>query len=262
MTDVAAYLDRLGLAGEVAPTEAWLLRLHLTHLTSVPFENLDIHGDVPIVLETERLLDKVVARRRGGYCYEANGAFAWLLERVGFEVALAQCRVHGDDGFSPPFDHLALLVRLAGDDPDAAPWLVDVGFGDSFTFPCRLGWDWSEPGGRYRTRRDGDTWLLERDRGEGWAPQYALDPTPRTLDEFAPRSRWHETSPESPFRKRPLATWATATGRVTIAGDRLITTRGDDREERELPDAPTRRAVVGAWFGPAVADAVEAALSR
>ena len=66
MTDVAAYLDRLGLAGEAVPSAAWLRRLHLTHLCSVPFENLDIHGAVPIVLETARLLDKVVTRRRGG----------------------------------------------------------------------------------------------------------------------------------------------------------------------------------------------------
>lgn len=263
MTDVAAYLDRLGLVGEAAPTEAWLLRLHLTHLSSVPFENLDIHADVPIVLETERLLDKLVTRRRGGYCYEVNGAFAWLLREVGLEVSLAQCRVHeGDDGFSPPFDHLALLVRLPEDDPDDAPWLVDVGFGDSFTLPCRLGWDWSEPAGRFRTRRVDDTWHLERDRGDGWAPQFALDPTPRALDEFAPRSRWHETSPDSPFRRRPMATLVTPTGRVTIAGHRLIVTTDGDRDERELPDASERRAAVGAWFGPAVADAVEAALSR
>lgn len=262
MTGVAAYLERLGLHGEAAPTETWLLRLHVAHLSTVPFENLDIHGDVPIVLETERLLDKVVARRRGGYCYEVNGAFAWLLGAIGFRVSLAQCRVSEGEGFSPPFDHLALLVHLPSDGPDDEPWLVDVGFGDSFTLPYRLGWKSGEPAGRFRTRRDGDAWHLERDRGDGWTPQYALDPTPRTLEEFAPRSHWHETSEDSPFQRRPMATLVTPTGRVTIAGERLIVTTGGERDERELPDVAERRAVVGARFGPAVADAVEAALSR
>lgn len=261
MTDVAAHLGRLGLVGVPAPTVAWLQRLHLSHLATVPFENLDIHAGVPIVLETERVVAKVVDARRGGYCYEVNGAFAALLDAIGFDVTLTQCRVHGEDGLSAPFDHLALLVRLPADDA-AAPWLVDVGFGDSFVVPHRLGATWVEATASFRTRRQGDEWVLERDRGDGWEGQYVLDPTPRVLDEFAARSRWHETSPDSSFRRRPIATLATPAGRVTIAGTRLVVTSGDDREEHELPDTQERRAVVTAWFGSAVADAVEAALSR
>lgn len=262
MTDVPAHLERLGLSGSPAPTSAWLQRLQHSHLAAVPFENLDIHGGVPIVLEVEALLAKVVDGRRGGYCYEVNGSFAALLDAVGFDVTMTQCRVQGDDGLSAPFDHLALLVHADDDPQDAAPWLVDVGFGDSFVVPHRLGATWQEPTGSFRTRPDDTEWVLERDQGAGWHVQYVLDPAPRSLDEFAPRSRWHETSPDSPFRRRPIATLATPAGRVTIAGSRLIVTSGDDREERELPDAVERRAVVTAWFGPAVADAVEAALSR
>lgn len=262
MTDVAAYLQRLGLTGAPIPEAAWLQRLHLTHLATVPFENLDIHGGVGIVLEPARLDDKIVRRQRGGYCYEVNGAFAGLLGEVGFDVTLAQCRVHGDDGPSPPFDHLALLVHTADDPDGSAPWLVDVGFGDSFLAPHRLGTTWAEPRGTFRTRSDGGAWLLERDRGEGWQAAYALDPRPRTLDEFTARNRWHETSPASPFRRRAIATLATPAGRVTVAGDRLILTVADERSERELPDAGVRRAAVSAWFGPAVADALEVALSR
>lgn len=262
MTHVGRHCDRAGVPVPAAPTTDWLRRLHLAHLARVPFENLDIHAGVPIVLEPEHLVAKVVDQGRGGYCYEVNGALAELLGAVGYEVELAQCRVAGDDGWSPAFDHLALLVRGVGDEPDRTPWLVDVGFGDSFVLPHRLGSTWSEPTCNFRTVPDGDGWRLDRDRGDGFAPQYLLDPTPRRLEEFAPRSRWHETSPDSPFRRKPMATLATAAGRVTVAGERLIVTSGADREERELPDAEERRAAVHAWFGSAVADALEVALSR
>jgi len=55
-------------------------------MMAVPFENLDIHRGVPIVLSVPAFYEKIVTKRRGGYCYELNGLFAWLLaERHGLE---------------------------------------------------------------------------------------------------------------------------------------------------------------------------------
>src|SRR5215831_1844115 len=97
---------------------------------TVPFENLDIHLDRPIILDTRRFYQKIVEEKRGGYCYELNGCFAWLLKRIGFEVALLSARVaQKNGGFTPEFDHIALLVSLKD------RFLVDVGFGDCFTEP-------------------------------------------------------------------------------------------------------------------------------
>src|SRR6266567_8643850 len=124
--ELAAYLDRIG-AGRPAKADTAALRsLHRAHLLTVPFENLSIHLREPISLADGELIDKIVTRRRGGFCYELNGAFALLLGALGFDVGLLSARVFGDDRLGPPFDHLTLLVHTADRD---GRWLADVGFG-------------------------------------------------------------------------------------------------------------------------------------
>src|SRR5882672_2815396 len=127
------YLSRIGATLPSAPTLEVLRDLHVRHLRSVPFENLSIHLAERIELEEEVLVDKIIRRRRGGFCYELNGLFASLLSALGFQVTLLAARVSGDDRrFGPLFDHLALVVDLD------ERWLVDVGFGSYITYPLRL----------------------------------------------------------------------------------------------------------------------------
>ena len=105
-----AYLDRIGATRE-PPSAAALAALMGRHLTTVPFENLSIHLGERISLDEAALVDKIVARRRGGFCYELNGAFALLLRHLGYEVTMLAARVYGDAGPGPLFDHLALAGR-------------------------------------------------------------------------------------------------------------------------------------------------------
>jgi N-hydroxyarylamine O-acetyltransferase len=229
-SDVASYLARLGLDGPAIPSAEWLGQLQVAHLVAVPFENLDIHADRPISLRLDDLHAKIVDRRRGGFCYELNGLFRHLLERLGFDVKLVSSRVWMADGtLSPRFDHAALLVELDG------PWLVDVGFGDAFLMPHRLGEEWSEASHRrLRTVAVPGGWRLEIDEGRGWSGMYDVDPTPRRIEEFAARCRWHETSPESAFRRGPVVTRATDTGRATVRGGRFVLTADGERTEHDL----------------------------
>jgi arylamine N-acetyltransferase len=133
MLNVPAYLRRINYAGTAAPTPETLREVHRAHLFAVPFENLDIHIGRKIVCDEDTFLHKIVNERRGGFCYELNGAFAALLRALGFQVTLLSARVARSDGSdSPEFDHLTLRVDLD------EPWLVDVGFGDSFLEPLRL----------------------------------------------------------------------------------------------------------------------------
>ena len=137
--DIQAYLRRINYSGEQAPSAATLYELHRAHLLAVPFENLDIHLGRPIVLDQDALFDKIVTRRRGGFCYELNGLFALLLRELGFEVTLLAAGVaRADGGFGPEFDHLTLLVRATSLNPQSEVWLADVGFGDSFREPLRF----------------------------------------------------------------------------------------------------------------------------
>ena len=87
--NLQAYLHRINYRGEQTPTAATLCQLHRAHLLAAPFENLDIHLGRPIVLDQDALFDKIVRRRRGGFCYELNGLFALLLRELGFEVDAA-----------------------------------------------------------------------------------------------------------------------------------------------------------------------------
>src|SRR6516225_7425991 len=131
---LAAYLQRIGAARPATVDAAALRALHRAHQMTVPFENLSIHLSEPISLDPDDLLHKIVTRRRGGFCYELNGAFALLLQALGAQVSRLAARVHGEGGLGPPFDHLALVVRL----PDGSgPWLADVGFGANSSYPLR-----------------------------------------------------------------------------------------------------------------------------
>src|ERR1035438_109494 len=123
MLYVSAYLERISYLGQVDPSAETLRGLHLAHMLAVPFENLDIHLGRPIVCDEARFLHKIINARRGGFCYELNGAFAALWCALGFNVTLLSARVAGSDGSaSPEFDHLTLRVDLHEDEP----WLADV----------------------------------------------------------------------------------------------------------------------------------------
>src|SRR5262245_33969275 len=132
--DVQTYLNRIEYSGSRTPGFETLRQLHLAHLLTVPFENLSIHAREPIVLNDAALFQKIVTRRRGGFCYELNGLFSALLRELGFDVSMLSAQVARDDGeFTPDFAHMTLLVSLEKD-----RWLADVGFGDSFVEPFPL----------------------------------------------------------------------------------------------------------------------------
>ena len=102
MLNVPAYLDRIAYTGPIAPTIEVLRGLHRAHMMSVPFENLDIALNRRIACDENAFIQKIVERRRGGFCYELNGAFAGLLREIGFKVTLLSARVPRDDGSDSP----------------------------------------------------------------------------------------------------------------------------------------------------------------
>ncbi|WP_394826089.1 arylamine N-acetyltransferase [Pendulispora albinea] len=224
------YLNRIGTPLPSAPTSEVLRELQVRHLRTVPFENLSIHLDEPIDLNETALMDKIVRRRRGGFCYELNGLFAGLLHALGFRVTLLAGKVFATDGkLGPPFDHLALAVDLE------ERWLVDVGFGRFSTYPLRL--DATEPqadpSGEFRVvpTPEGD-----RDVHCDGTPQYRLELRARALTDFLPTCWWQQTSPLSHFTRSLTCSLATANGRVTLSGNRLITTANRERTETLLGD--------------------------
>jgi N-hydroxyarylamine O-acetyltransferase len=214
----------------------------------VPFENLSIHSNEPIVLEADALFEKIVRRRRGGFCYELNGLFAALLRVLGFEVEMLSAGVANPAGdFGPDFDHMTLLVQLED------RWIADVGFGDSFLEPLLL----DEPGeqvqgGRsYKFVSEGDhRIILQRNYDGAWAAQYRFSLAPHIYADYAEMCRYHQTSPQSHFTKGRICTRATTDGRVTLSELRLIDTNSKgERQEQILSGEEEYAAALRDHFG-------------
>jgi N-hydroxyarylamine O-acetyltransferase len=243
MADRVAYLARIGYRGATEPSPAVLADLHLAHLLTVPFENLSIHTGEQIRLRPDWLFDKLVRRRRGGFCYELNGLFAELLVDLGFAVERLAARVFRDDGsLGIAFGHLCLRVIAGGQ-----AWLVDVGFGDSFAVPLVLDDPGEQDDGRrrYRIEPDGD----ERILWAGARRSYRLGLTPYALGDFEPGRLYHTTSPESHFTARRVVSLLTLDGRVTLRDDHLIVTAGDDKREEPVAGAGEWRRLAAERFG-------------
>ncbi|MGW6531212.1 arylamine N-acetyltransferase family protein [Streptomyces venezuelae] len=227
---IDAYLRRIGAERPAAPTSRALRDLHLAHLRSVPFENLSIHLGQDIELTDKALVSKVVDARRGGFCYELNGAFAALLKALGFDVTLLQARVYDDAGeLGIPFDHLALRVRTE----DGGDWLADVGFGAHSERPLAYAdrGEQADPAGTFRITEtpDGDLDVVRDGKR-----QYLAEPRPRVLADFRAGAWYHRTSPDSHFTRSLVCSRLTEGGRVTLSGRTLTTTAGGERDTIEL----------------------------
>jgi N-hydroxyarylamine O-acetyltransferase len=252
--NIAAYFDRINYHGLIAPTAETLRELQVAHLLTVPFENLSVHAKQPIVLDDNALFEKIVKKRRGGFCYEANGLFAALLRSLGFDVAMLSARVANAEGeFGPDFDHMALMVSID------ERWLVDVGFGDSFHEPLLIDKSVEQwQGGRaYRIDPDGRSLILMRrddmDDAE-WKAQYRFTLQPYEYSDYEEMCRYHQTSPQSHFTRGRICSRATPDGRVTLSEMRLIVTRNGEREERVLTDEVEYAAILRERFGVVLDD--------
>ncbi|MEU2229730.1 arylamine N-acetyltransferase family protein [Streptomyces vietnamensis] len=242
---IDAYLRRIGAERPGRADAAALRELHLLHLRTVPFENLSLHLDEPVVLEEKALLNKVVAARRGGFCYEINTAFAVLLRGLGYEVALLQARVIGPDGKPGiPYDHMALLVETA----EGERWLADVGFGDHSHYPLAFDAreDQQDPGGVFRIveAEEGDLDVLRDGK-----PKYRLEVRPRELADFEAGAWYHQTSPDSHFPRSLICSRLTEEGRITLSAPKLIVRTGGEREERVLEGEEAVRDAYRELFG-------------
>jgi N-hydroxyarylamine O-acetyltransferase len=212
------YLQRIAYTGEVKLDYATLKQLMICHLQSVPFENLDVLAGKPISLDPQTIVDKIVYRRRGGYCYEVNGVFAMALDSIGFPYRIVACRPM----FYPvrrPRTHAALVVRVEGQD-----YLVDLGFGSyGIRQPMNLAvldtpvtQDYDQY--KLTIAEDGDYVLSSWVDGE-WLKQHAFNLTPMEWLDFVPANWFNSTHPDTVFTQKPLILLFTPAGKRILFGD-------------------------------------------
>jgi len=226
------YLRRIKEKRE-KPSIGYLKRLHRAHLINIPFENLDIHYRNKITLDFKGIYRKIVNRRRGGFCYELNGLFYHLLYHLGFDSYLISARVKQEQGFSKDYDHMAVFVLLEG-----KPWLVDVGFGDSFIYPKRIEvnkvqMDYVDYW-RVVSGSNEDLILQQSDDYSTFRSKYLFTLDEKQPIQFMGRCEFHQTSGASHFTQQKLLTRLTKTGRVTLTEKKLKISRLGNTTEQEI----------------------------
>ena len=222
--DLDAYFARIGYSGPREAGPAVLSALTEAHASAIPFENLDILLGRPIRLDLASLQGKLVSDLRGGYCFEQNTLFQAALLALGFPVTPLAARVRSGapPGSVRPRTHMLLAVDLA-----EGRFLADVGFGGGGPIrPLRLvaGPETAVGMSRFRLRREGPSWVLEGDQGDGWQDLYAFTEEPQEPADFEVANWFTSTWPKSPFVTSLVAHRQGLDDRATLR-DRELTLR-------------------------------------
>jgi N-hydroxyarylamine O-acetyltransferase len=230
--DLQRYFERIAYAGAPQPDLACTTEIMRCHLRTVPFENLDVLAGRGISLAPQDIVEKIIDRRRGGYCYEVNGLFAMALSALGVSWRFVGCRPMTYPARRPR-THMAILATFASEE-----WLFDVGFGSyGIRAPMRL----NDAG---EVRQDFDTFQLfqpnEREYqlrawvNDGWADQYCFDLSHHEWVDFLPANWLNSTHPDTIFMKHLIVMKQTPEGREILFGDRLKTVVRHQTEVRQV----------------------------
>ena len=207
---------------------------------------MDIHLGRGLGLDERGFFQKLVLERRGGWCYEMNGLFAWALRELGFQVNyLAGAVPRVSAGPNAHGNHLVLLVHLPKGD-----FIADVGFGDGFLepIPLRAG-TYTQNGLAFRLEPGPDERWTVHNHPHGGAATYDFGLEPYALWDFQERCGWLQTSPESGFVRTTVCQRFTPEGIVTLRGAVLKTIGPRGVSQQVLEGETEYRQVLREIFG-------------
>ncbi len=254
--NLKAYFDRIGFAGSIAPTLATLETIHALHPAAIPFENLNPLLGLPVDLDLGAITRKLLAERRGGYCYEHNLLLMAVLHELDFTVRGLAARVlwNKPEGVEPPPTHMLLAIDISG-----VTYIADVGFGGlTLTAPLKLKPETEQttPHETFRLMGGEPDWTLEARIGEAWMPLYRFDMTEASDADYAAANTFLSTDPQSPFRQELRVALSPAGQRLALRNNRLsIHAAGVPSVARELTSVAELREVLSASFGIQLPDA-------
>ena len=254
--DLAAYFDRIGYAGPARPDLETLRAVHRAQLQAIPYDSLDVQLGRPLTIDPALAYDKIVRRRRGGWCYEMNGLMGWALDEIGFSVTrmagAAMREVRGDSTIG---NHLVLRIDLPG---EPTPWIADVGFGDGILDPFALRpAELVAEGHRFRLEEMDEGWWRFHNHEFGGAKSFDFRDAPAEPALLAERCSWLQTAPESHFVLNLIAQRYRGDEILQMRGRTLRTVTPAGVEVRLIGSADELVAVLARDFGlrvPEMAD--------
>lgn len=244
---ISDYLARIGLETVPPPSLDGLTCLQDHHMRHVPFENLDVLLGRPLNLSPDALFEKIVQRKRGGYCFELNRLYAHLLSDVGFDPVPMMARVWLRDPVdTPPRTHLVYRVNIDGQD-----WVSDVGFGGrAARLPLKIedGYEVDDGDGRIRIRADAEFgYRISRLQDGAWSDQYTVETRAAHMSDILSGNHWTENHPQSHFRLGLGVGLFTSPGRTSFYGG-LLTHRGEDTRTQMITGLPKTLEVLKSEF--------------
>ena len=238
-----AYLRRIDYGGPLSPTRQTLHNLHRAHLLAVPFENVEVQFRRVPSLDLDRIYEKIVVAKHGGWCFEMNALFAWALREIGFTVDIVGASVEREKHPSRArTNHMVLIVRLD------QPFLADVGFGNGPLIPLPL-----RPGSYNDTRfefhltRDGEWWRFHNHRYDGTT--YDFLETPLQVEDFREENQWLATSADSYFVQNLVCARLTDDGIVKLTNALLEHTTTSAIKEEAAVSADALQRILRERFG-------------
>ena len=237
-TFVRNYLERISYSGGRELTLKNLAILQKEHVKAIPFENTYVLKKTPITLTKEWIFEKVVTKKRGGFCFELNYLFNLLLKDLGYNVLLLGGSVFQPPCFSEPGldnEHILSLVSLNGNS-----YIVDVAFGGNCAvepLPLVYDKDLEDPNGIFRYVQtdnfvrfeakpkeiiDIDTQKEVQKSTNTWRGLYRFKLHPIVIEDVKIPFEFHTTSKDrTPFTAGFYMFRLTDTGKVTFIGNLL-----------------------------------------
>jgi len=246
--NVQAYLDRIGYRGALRPDLSVLVALQRAHVCAVPFENLDVQLGRPVTTAAENAYEKIVRKNRGGWCYEQNGLFGWVLEQIGFDVTrVAAAVMRQERGDASLANHLCLLVTM----PESSTrYLVDVGFGGSMLEAIELleGEHAQAPFRLGLKKTDDGYWRFSEYLGDG---EFSYDFLEEPADESALKEKCAtlQSDPSSNFVLNLVAQLRSQEQHLALRGRVLHIATGNGVAKQTLNSADELVATLAAQFG-------------
>uniref|UniRef100_A0A8D0GSY2 arylamine N-acetyltransferase n=1 Tax=Sphenodon punctatus TaxID=8508 RepID=A0A8D0GSY2_SPHPU len=256
--NIEEYLARIGYKGSYKKLDLeTLTTIFQHHIRAVPFENLSIHCGEIITLDLDEVYEKIVKKKRGGWCMENNQLLSWVLKTLGYATTVLGAYVYNPNQkiYATHMTHLLVKVVI-----DRKAYIVDAGFGVSYQMwqPMELvsGKEQPQTPGIFRFTEDNGIWYYEKIRRKQYIPNqsftnsellekqecrkiYLFTLEPRTIEDFRFQCTFLQTSSDSLFTKKSICSLQTTDGFRVLIGWTLTETKYNYKEDMDLVEFAT-----------------------